>query len=378
MSSVPAQDPAEVTDDDAIEDDIGTASVSDNPPNWTIQMVKAERTIYELYRRYDKGTLDLQPDFQREFVWNRDRQSALVESVLMRIPLPIIYLSDESDERTLVIDGRQRLTTLFNFMKDLVVLKNLRLLPGLEGHKFSGLESRLQRRFEDTAMSAIIIQPGSDPRIKFEVFQRLNQGAVDLNAQEIRNCLYQGPGLTMVKALAAPGGLFREVAGAKRQFKRMRAEELVLRCLAFIDQGPDQYRGSILEFLNQELSRLNQMPTDELARLGQRLEQALIIIRALFGTNAFRRFVPHERTYSPALNAALMEVLVSGYSSREAISLELPVPSQINAAKQRFARLMNDPVFVDAITLGTGDRTRVKARFSLWTKGLLDAAKDHG
>lgn len=380
MSSDPPQNPADSPADDDIEDDVGTAPASDKPPNWTVQIVKAERTIYELFRRWadGKGTLDLQPDFQRGLVWNREKQSALVESVLLRIPLPVIYLSEESEQKTLVIDGQQRLTTLFDYMQDGFALRDLRLMPELGNLKFSALETRLQRRFEDTAMTAFIIQQGSDARIKFEVFQRLNQGAVELNAQEIRNALYRGPGLQLVKDLAAPGGLFREVAGTRRQFKRMRAEELVLRCLAFIDQGPAQYKGSILEFLNQELTRLNRMSANERVELRQRMEQALLIVREIFGDNAFRRYIPEENASSSALNAAFMEVLVAGYSTREAIPLETPSLSQRNDAKQRHHRLMGDRDFVDAITLGTGDRNRVQTRFRLWTKGLLDAAKDHG
>lgn len=381
MSSTPPPAPAESASDEDIEDDIGAAPASEKPPNWSVQMIKAERTIYELFRRWNdgKGSLDVQPDFQRGFVWNHAKQVALVESVLLRIPLPVIYLSEESEQQTLVIDGQQRLTTLFNYMKDRFPLSDLGLLPELNGRRFSGLEPRLQRRFEDTAMTAFIIQPGSDPRIKFEVFQRLNQGAVELNAQEIRNCLYRGPGLLMVKELAAPDALFRAAAGPKRQFKRMRAEELVLRCLAFIDQGPEQYKGDLLTFLNTELSRLNTMPEHQRIALRERFERAIQITTAIFGENAFRRENPWTGGISPALNAALMEVIVVGFASM--------LPTDVDACLTRIDRpklinrrdeLMHDDAFTEAITLSTGDRNSVKTRFQRWMKGLHDATKNHG
>lgn len=357
---------------------MGTAVASDKRSKWSIDLSRQERTIHELCRRYDRGILDLQPDFQRGLVWSLEKQSALVESVLLRIPIPVIYLSEENEQQLLVIDGQHRLTTLFNYMKDRFALRGLSLLPELNGRKFSGLEPRLQRRFEDTAMTAFIIQPGADPRIKFEVFQRLNQGAVELNAQEIRNCLYRGPGLTMVKELAAPDGLFREVARPRRQFKRLRAEELVLRCLAFIDQGPEPYLGDLLEYLNTELSRLNKMSDHERLALHNRFERALRLARAVFGENAFRRINPRTGAFVLTLNAALMDVVVAGFATADEIDVDAYATTRKPGLLHARTSLLSDPAFVDAITHSTGDRARVQTRFRLWTKGLQDAAKDHG
>ncbi len=378
MSSAPPPDPAESPADDEIEDDVGSAPASDKPPKWSIELSKQERTIHELCRRYDKGILDLQPDFQRGLVWSLEKQSALVESVLLRIPIPVIYLSEENEQQLLVIDGQHRLTTLFDYMKDRFALRGLSLLPELNGRKFSGLEPRLQRRFEDTAMTAFIIQPGSDPRIKFEVFQRLNQGAVELNAQEIRNCLYRGPGLIMVKELAAPDGLFREVARPKRQFKRLRAEELVLRCLAFIDQGPEPYLGDLLEYLNTELSRLNEMSDHERLTLRKRFERSTRLAGAVFGEQAFRRINPRTGAFVLTLNAALMDVVVAGFATADVSNDDMYATTRKPGLLQARTALLSDPAFVDAITHSTGDRARVQTRFRLWTKGLQDAAKDHG
>jgi len=356
---------------DEIEDDLGAGGVSDKPPNWSVQIVKVERTIFEMYRRWDnnEGVLDLQPDFQRGFVWDVQKQSNLIESVLLRIPLPVVYVSEESEEETLVIDGQQRLTTLFRFMNNEFLLRNLRLLPELNGKAFRDLDGKLQRRFEDTPITAFSIQPGSDPRIKFEVFQRLNEGAVALTAQEIRNCLLRGPGLQLVQRLAAPGSAFRIAAGEKRNFARMRADELVLRCLAFLDQGPANYRGDMLEFLNVELRRLNTTTAEHRNRLASRFDDAVATVASVFGPNAFRR-----NTYSPALNAAIMDVLVAGFPH------DIPSSRWVErkaAVRIAFLKLLATLQFADAISYSTGDTARVLRRFDLWNKVLHDVANNH-
>lgn len=356
---------------DEIEDDLGAGGISDKPPNWSVQIVKVERTIFEMYRRWDNnsGILDLQPDFQRGFVWDAQKQSNLIESVLLRIPLPVVYVSEESEEETLVIDGQQRLTTLFRFMNNEFLLRNLRLLPELNAKAFRDLDGKLQRRFEDTPITAFSIQPGSDPRIKFEVFQRLNEGAVALTAQEIRNCLLRGPGLQLVQHLAAPGSAFRKAAGEKRSFARMRADELVLRCLAFLDQGLANYRGDMLEFLNGELRRLNTTTAKQRNELASRFDDAVATVTAVFGVNAFRRAAS-----SPALNAALMDVLIAGFPQGIAF---LRWIEHKDAVRMAFSQLLTDPIFVEAITYGTGDTMRVRTRFNLWDKVLRDVANNH-
>ena len=356
---------------DEIEDDLGAGGVSDKPPNWSVQIVKVERTIFEMYRRWDnnEGILDLQPDFQRGFVWDAQKQSNLIESVLLRIPLPVVYVSEESEEKTLVIDGQQRLTTLFRFMNNEFLLRNLRLLPELNGRSFHDLDGKLQRRFEDTPITAFSIQPGSDPRIKFEVFQRLNEGAVALTAQEIRNCLLRGLGLQLVQRLAAPGSAFRKAAGGKRNFARMRADELVLRCLAFLDQGSVNYRGDMLEFLNGELRRLNTTTAEHRNRLASRFDDAVATVTSIFGPNAFRR-----TPSSPALNAAIMDVLIAGFPN------DIPVSRWVvhrSAVKDALSRLLKNQMFVEAITYGTGDTARVLTRFGLWDTVLRDVANNH-
>ncbi|UQA62970.1 DUF262 domain-containing protein [Polyangium aurulentum] len=344
------------------------------PASWPLQIAKAERSIFELHRSWKSGVLRLDPDFQREFVWDPRRKVKLVESVLARIPLPVFYLSEENEDQTLVIDGQQRLTTLFNFMEGGFALRGLSLLPELNGKRFADLEGRLQRRFESTPLTCFIVQPGTDANVKFQIFERLNEGAVALNAQEIRNSLFRGPGLDFIKRLAADTsrGSFRDVAGAHREYPRMRADELVLRALAFIDRGLDEYTGDTRAFLNEELQRLNRHPELH-PDLESRLHHALGRAKVVFGQHAFCRYNPTDGTWARLLNGPLLEVIVAGFDRHFPEGTPL---SKATATKllQRFQRLNGDEGFRNAITFATQSTSAVRKRFDLWMKELADVA----
>lgn len=357
-------------DDDALETAAPIAAVS-----WPIQIAKAERTIFELHRSWKNEVLDLSPDFQREFVWDRRRKIKLVESVLARIPLPVFYLSEENEDLTIVIDGQQRLTTLFQFKDGQFDLRGLTLLPELNGKRFGDLDPKLQRRFENTPLTCFVVQPGTNLDVKFQIFERLNEGAIALNAQEIRNSLYRGPGLDMVKRLAqddAPGS-FRDVAGPEREYRRMRADELVLRCLAFLDLGADGYDRELKGFLNMELKRLNTATKEEREALQVRLRDALARSQAVFKKNAFCRYNPQDNTWSTQLNGPLLEIIVYGFDRCFPGTSKLPRKTE-RVILDKFKELSNDTQFRDAITFATQALNTVKLRFDLWMKVLADVA----
>lgn len=345
------------------------------PASWPLQIVKAERSIFELHRSWKNGVLHLDPDFQREFVWDYWRKVRLVESVLMRLPLPVFYLSEENEEETLVIDGQQRLTTLFDFLDGGFRLSGLKLLPELNKKHFKDLDGKVQRRFENTPLTCFIIQPGTDEQVKFQIFERVNEGAVALNAQEIRNCLYRGPGLDFIKRLAndASPGSFRDVAGPNRGYRRMRADELVLRAIAFLDLGVDQYPGELKGFLNDELKRLNASTEGQRDALERRLKNALARTKAVFGEHAFCRYRPSDGSWARQLNGPLVEIIVAGFDRFFPEGTPL-TPRKGKAVRDRFQVLSGEEAFRDAITFATQSTGTVRRRFDLWMKELAHVA----
>jgi len=193
---------------------------------------KADRSIFELYRQYQKGNLDLQPEFQRLQVWDNSKSSRLIESVLLEVPIPVIYLSEESDCKYSVIDGQQRLNAFFKFLENNLRLSGLTILAELNGKRFQDLPKNLQDKFENATIRIIEIRKESDPDVKFEIFERLNTGSVQLNAQELRNCIYRGRYNELLKELSGTKD-FQFLLGLEKPHNRMQDRELILRFFAF-------------------------------------------------------------------------------------------------------------------------------------------------
>lgn len=199
--------------------------------------------IDSLYRKWKDGDLNIQPDFQRGFVWDPIKASRLVESVLLDIPLPVIYLSQEKDGKEYVIDGQQRLTSLFSnidgklpdpqlpYGKDFK-LTSLNVFTELNGSYFKDISKELQKKIRYYKIRTITFSKESEQELKFEVFERLNTGSVSLNDQELRNCIYRGKYNDLLWELSEDK-TFRLLLGIKKPEKRMRDVELVLRFAAF-------------------------------------------------------------------------------------------------------------------------------------------------
>jgi len=373
----PPPDPKTLEEPEAL----GDAESEPIEAKFPLEIRKAEYSIFELHRRWKNRVLHLHPDFQRDFVWPIDKQIKLVESVMARIPLPVFYLSDDEDGIE-VVDGQQRLTTLFAFMEgrfadrdaDTVIrhrdmevgqgrpfeLRKLRLLQELEGMTFEKLDPKLRRKFEETQLTCFVLDPRTSPKAKFELFERINEGATPLNPQEIRNALHRGPGLELVRRLAGPGSRFRAVAGEHRVYKRMRADELVLRGIAFSWRGWDQYKGDLKDFLNTTLSKLNETTPAERAVAEATFSHGIAFAERVFGDKAWQRYDPTTKAWSGHISGPLVEVVST--SAHRVFPSELPSPSQASAILRGFKELCGDYAFNNAILTATQTVANVKVR----------------
>lgn len=194
---------------------------------------KSDRTLFDLVRMISNGALNLSPEYQRSFVWNLNQQSRFIESILLGIPVPTIFISENPNSTFEVVDGQQRLTTLSRFFNNELKLKNLSALPEFTGKNFEDLDTTTKNVLENTrTMPVISILKDSTPGIKFDIFQRINEGAVKLSPQELRNVVFRGP---VIESLHKLGNfeLFNNLFNPdSNTVKRLQHHEIILRMLS--------------------------------------------------------------------------------------------------------------------------------------------------
>ena len=268
------------------------------------------RTVYEVVRRINKGFYVMNPDFQRDIVWEEAQQSKLIESVIMRIPLPVFYLAEDEHGRMVVVDGLQRLSTFRRFLEDELVLR-LSHQRQLEGKRFSNLSPKLQNRVEDCNLIFYIIDSKVAESARLDIFERVNSG-VPLTRQQMRNSLYMGRATRFLKR-EAETEIFLGATGGSLKPKTMRDREFVNRFCAFRLLGVDEYRGDMDQYLATCLRRMNKMAHQDLDSLATDFHRGLDNNRLLFGKHAFRKHAPGQGWRS-VLNASLWDVMSTGLS----------------------------------------------------------------
>ena len=254
-----------------------------------IRTQSADPTIRDLYNRYKENDLALDPDYQRHFVWDRIKSSRLIESVLLDVPLPIVYLAEEQDGSEEVIDGQQRLTSFFLFLDNEFALTGLEMRADLNGKRFDTLDRDLQRKLRQATLRTVTIKNDSSEDLKFEIFKRLNTGSVALNDQELRNCVYAGPYNKLLRELAADTD-FMFLMGISKPETRMRDVELVLRFAAFYHSTYLNYRAPVKRFLNEEMKTHRNLSPGQADILRVAFKNSVQSIRSLLGTSAFKRY----------------------------------------------------------------------------------------
>lgn len=306
----------------------------------------------------------MDPDFQRDFIWKTDKQSKLIESVILRIPLPVFYLAEDSGGRMIVVDGLQRLSTFDAFLKNKLVLRSLDR-EELNGKNFSGLSSKLQNRIEDCNLILYTIDSRVPDRAKLDIFERVNSG-VPLSRQQMRNCLYMGAGTRFLKA-EAQSDLFKKATGGSLKPDMMRDREFVNRFCAFSILDLQDYRGDMDDFLATALQRMNQMEDDDRLTLARHLRRSLANNYSTFRQHAFRRHVPNQ-DFRNVLNASLWDVMSTGLA-RYSETRVMERGDQLRATVQE---LLTDDRFLDSITRGTSDTKQVLYRFKTTGRALRE------
>lgn len=366
----------------------------------TLQEIAKERTVktqsieYDLetlVKKISKGIIKLDPDYQRRHRWNLETSSKLVESLILNIPIPTIYLSqdvdvdtDTEESRYSVIDGQQRLTAISQFFNNKFQLIGLKTLDSLNDCYYKDLPPFLIRRLEERTIKCLRIDSTIDSQVKIDIFERLNSGSVKLEAQELRNAVYSGPFNDLCKKLSKDVNFKallqirdeeKESEGEKEQdnkVKKMQDVELVLRFFAMINGNYSNFKKTkekgFGDFLSDVMEKNNKLNAGELKTLESKFTETMKIIRRDFGDIAFAKykFENQKIELQSKFNFSVFDALAT---SCHDLIYNKGVTSFANR-KQAFNDLFKEEEFYDSNTGSYLDILKIKYRIEKATATL--------
>ncbi len=247
-------------------------------------------TLDSLLKRIQKGEIEFDSSFQRKAgLWDKKQKSQLIESIFLRIPLPAFYFDASDEDKWLVIDGLQRVTTLKQFVVDKTLkLQEMEFFPELNGCAYEHLPRAFQRRIDETVINVYLVNPSTPDNVKYNIFKRINTGGLALESQEIRNALFQGKATQFLQKCAETSWFVNATGGSVRS-ERMLDREFVLRFVAFCYLDLGQYSGNIDDFLNLGMKYLNRAHDNDLIIIEKEFYRVMNNMYRLMGRNTFRK-----------------------------------------------------------------------------------------
>ena len=377
------------------EEDFDLKSYPFDPEDISID--KKPMVMDAIIRRFKQGTIIMHPDFQREEVWSKETKSRLIESLLLRIPITMFYVSADEEGKLTVVDGLQRLSAIRDFvlkeeykptntkgLGDGMRLQGLEFLIQYEGMTFNELPINMQNRINETEFTFTIINPGTPEEVKRNIFKRINTGGEGLKPQEIRNALYAGKATELLKNLATSPAFIKATTSSVRS-NRMESYEVVLRGIAFILRDADSYPkngnmdkflgdtmvilNSYPEFSDREILRLEKMEDldlssikkDRIDNLEEIFKLSMRRAKTLFGFHAFRKSYGDKRR-SP-INKALFELWCSTLGVMDDNDFnKLRSNSQF---MEEYHKLLDDEKFNIYISRDSWKSTSVRKRYEI-------------
>tara|TARA_Y200000002_G_C22648391_1_gene650196 strand:- start:143 stop:1516 length:1374 start_codon:yes stop_codon:yes gene_type:complete len=340
-------------------------------------------SIREFSSMLQDGDLELQPQYQRKYVASPKIASKLIESILMDVPIPVIYLAEENDGSYSVIDGQQRLTSFISFINgkypdgDLFKLTGLKVLKELNRKQFSDIDKEFQNKIRKTTLHTIIIKKESNDDVKFEIFERLNTGSIKLNEDEIRNTVYRGKYINLLSELEE-NETFHELVKKDNFKNRMIYRGMILRFFALSEKSYLNYIPSMKQFCNKELRDNRNLSDEKIKEYKSRFLDSLDMVKVVFGENSFRRYIPNNENENgywakSRINMALYDIQLCGFVNYS----KNDVFRNADYIRESMLDLMiNNQKFIDSILIQTSDRNVLKTRFKLWLEKLDEIIGD--
>ena len=359
---------------DDLEESLGEEHFDFPPPERKISTQPYDLSVQTLNEQWEDKTLEI-PEIQREYIWDNGRASRLIESLILNIPIPPVYLSETKDAKFEVIDGHQRVRSIARYLNNEFGLSGLRIMDEYKGSKFFQLPVREQRFLKSRSLRAVVISYDSHPSMKFEVFERLNTGGISLNAQELRNSIYRGAFNKKLKYLAKTAD-FRRCIGTASPRRRMVDEELVLRFLALREFLPD-YRPPLKRTLNDYMYNNRDPDSAWLDEKALVFEDTMAEIAVTLGDQSFRLIDSkgnplRDKDGKPlprGVNRALFDAqaLAFSWATKPLRARARPL------VVRRISGALSQEKIQHAVSLATGDRRRILDRVMSMVLALREA-----
>ena len=328
-----------------------------------IELISPSMNLGDLIDMLKHGEINLDTDFQREGnLWEIQKQSRLIESVLLGLRLPAFYFEKVEKKKWDIIDGLQRCWAIKNFCIDQSFsLTGLEFLKEFEGLLFHELDYDFQREIRRSQITVNLLTIGVQKRAKYILFQRLNTGGVELTPQEVRNAVFQGVAINTVKQMAKSVA-FKNATGGKIPTKRKQDEDFVSRFIAFYLTDFNKYYPDLDTFINDNMELLANLDQNELEKLMSDFYRSMNLSFMIFGNDAYRKRNEKCATRKP-INKAYFEVIAVNFAQLNNSEIESLKLNQ-ELLKDNLITLMKNNRYWNSLSAGTGKKDSVSIRFS--------------
>lgn len=326
-----------------------------------------DKSVVDIIRMMEDNDIRLDPEYQRNYVWDNKKASLLIESLILNVPIPVIYVSQEEDGVWTVIDGLQRLYSLKRFFEGNFKLTGLEVLSDLNKCDINTLDAKAARILRNGLLRVIMISSDSNEEIKYDIFMRLNTGSVHLTEQELRNCLYRGSFNDLLKDLSQ-NPIWLSLLGLRGPHKRMVDRELELRFFALINSWKREenviegYSGKMKSFLNTFMKTNRQLSMATSQQWQKQFEDTVDKVNSIFGESAFKR-IRQDNMAEKSVNRAIMDVLMLSVNF---YSKEVLLRNAIRIEREFKDLIQNNSDFRDSLQKGTSDTKVLIYRLQTW------------
>lgn len=332
-------------------------------------------SVEYLYNLIKKGKIVLEVPFQRKHIWKNDKASMLIESIIMNVPIPPLYFAEEDDGKWLVLDGLQRLYSILNYYDNEFGLNKVEVLEELQKMKYKDLPPKAKSLLDDGLLRVNIIKKDSHRDIKYDIFMRLNRGAVTLNYQELRNCLYRGNLNDAAKELCEENVTFLKMLKQKKPHQRYLDVEFIIRYFAITDNLVrdnngnviiEGYKGKLVSFLNEYMDKNKDCSVDKKAEYKSRFNNTIEKIRIVFGEKEAFRDISTENT---KVYKTIADFIMPSF---ERISLEYVQNNKLRIY-EKAKKYLGKPKTQERLLIKTSDKDVMNKRISGWFEEMKDA-----